>query len=66
MKNIFLNFIREEDGAALVEYGMALLVVALVGVVALTTVATNTNTLFGAAQTSTNAAVGALVAPVGP
>ena len=56
MKNIILNFIREEDGAALVEYGMALLVVALVGVVALQTVATNTNTLFTGAATSSTAA----------
>ena len=56
MKNIFLNFIREEDGAALVEYGLALLVVILVGVGALQTVANNTTTLFNGAATSTTTA----------
>ena len=57
MKNIIVNFIREEDGAALVEYGLALLVVILVGTVALTTLATDTETLFGGAATATTAAV---------
>jgi Flp pilus assembly pilin Flp len=31
MKNILKTFLRDEDGAALVEYGLALLVVILVG-----------------------------------
>jgi pilus assembly protein Flp/PilA len=56
MKNIILNFVREEDGAALVEYGLALLVVILVGVAALQTVATDTTTLFTGAGTATTAA----------
>ena len=56
MKNIIANFIREEDGAALVEYGLALLVVILVGTVALTTLANDTNTLFTGAGTATTAA----------
>ena len=58
MKNIIANFIREEDGAALVEYGLALLVVILVGTVALNTLATDTNTLFTGAATATTAAAG--------
>ena len=56
MKNIILNFVREEDGAALVEYGLALLVVILVGVGALNTLAGDTKTLFGGAATATTAA----------
>ena len=39
MKNMLKTFLREEDGAALVEYGLALLVVILVGTAALTGVA---------------------------
>ena len=57
MKNIFLNFIREEDGAALVEYGLALLVVILVGTAALGTLAGDTGTLFTRSATATTAAV---------
>ena len=55
MKNIISNFIREEDGAALVEYGVALLVVILVGTLALTTLANNTTATFeeAAAVTAT-------------
>ena len=56
MKNIISNFIREEDGAALVEYGIALLVVILVGTTALVGVASDTSTLFGRADTATSAA----------
>ena len=51
MKNILKTFLREEDGAALVEYGLALLVVILVGTGALTAVAGDTETLFTSAQT---------------
>ena len=63
MKNIISTFIREEDGAALVEYGLALLVVILVGTVALTTLAGDTGTLFGDAASATTTAVGFTVAP---
>ena len=49
MKNIISNFIREEDGAALVEYGVALLVVILVGTGALVTLAGNTTDTFNEA-----------------
>ena len=62
MKNIISNFIREEDGAALVEYGIALLVVILVGTTALIAVATDTGTLFTGASTATNAVVQAAAA----
>ena len=57
MKNIISNFIREEDGAALVEYGLALLVVILVGVGALQLVAEDTTALFEGAGAATGAAV---------
>ena len=56
MKNIISNFIREEDGAALVEYGIALLVVILVGTVALIGLAQDTTVLFTRAELATTAA----------
>jgi pilus assembly protein Flp/PilA len=56
MKKIISNFIREEDGAALVEYGLALLVVIMVGVGALQIVAGDTTTLFNGAGAATTAA----------
>ena len=59
MKNIISNFIREEDGAALVEYGIALLVVILVGTTALVTLATDTGTLCTRGATATTAVVAA-------
>ena len=64
MKNIISNFIREEDGAALVEYGIALLVVILVGTGALITLAGNTETLFtGASDAAGDAVSSAGLAP---
>ena len=59
MKNIIANFIREEDGAALVEYGIALLVVILVGTTALITLAGDTSTLFTRGAGATSAVVAA-------
>ena len=57
MKNIISTFIREEDGAALVEYGLALLVVILVGTATLGVLANDTSALFGGAATATTSAV---------
>lgn len=59
MKNLITTFLRDEDGAALVEYGLALLVVILVGTGALVTMAGDTATLFGRGSTATTAAVNA-------
>ncbi len=62
MKNIISNFIREEDGAALVEYGLALLVVILVGTVALGALAGDTLQLFDNAADATTTATAGLPA----
>ena len=56
MKNLITTFLRDEDGAALVEYGLALLVVILVGTGALITMAEDTGALFGGGATATSAA----------
>lgn len=63
--NTIVRFRKDEDGAALVEYGIALMVVILVGTGALVTVAGDTGTLFTRAQTATNGAVTA-TAPANP
>jgi Flp pilus assembly pilin Flp len=57
MKNLIKTFLRDEDGAALVEYGIALLVVILVGTGALVTMSEDTALLFTRADTATGAAV---------
>jgi Flp pilus assembly pilin Flp len=57
MTNLIKTFLRDEDGAALVEYGLALLVVILVGTGALITMAGDTGTLFGRGAVATTAAV---------
>ncbi|MES2145052.1 MAG: Flp family type IVb pilin [Pseudomonadota bacterium] len=59
MKNLIKTFLRDEDGAALVEYGLALLVVILVGTGALITMAGDTSILFDRGATATTAAVAA-------
>jgi Flp pilus assembly pilin Flp len=46
MKALLSKFRRDEDGAALVEYGIALLVVILVGTAALIGLAGDTGVLF--------------------
>lgn len=63
MKNIISNFIREEDGAALVEYGIALLVVILVGTVTLVNLAKDTTSLFTKAEAATSAVIVATTTP---
>lgn len=57
MKALLHKFARSECGAALVEYGIALLIVILVGGGALIAIATNTQTLFEGGQTATGAVV---------
>jgi len=52
MKAIFKKFVQNESGAALVEYGIALLVVILVGAGGLLAVANGTQTQFDDAGTA--------------
>jgi Flp pilus assembly pilin Flp len=54
MKALLSKFRRDEDGAALVEYGIALLVVILVGRGAAHAVASETPEQFNDAATATN------------
>ncbi|ESW60824.1 MAG: PilA2 pilus assembly protein [Rhodobacter sp. CACIA14H1] len=63
MKKMLNSFWRDESGAALVEYGIALLVVILVGAGALVTVANNTEAQFSDAETATTAVRTAATTP---
>lgn len=63
MKTLLKTFWKDEDGAALVEYGVALLVVILVGTTALVTVAGDTGDQFTDAATATTAVRTAAEAP---
>jgi len=56
MTKLFKKFARDEDGAAIVEYGLALLVVASIAVGAFGALGTQTNTNVGAACAATGAA----------
>lgn len=53
MKKFLAKFARDEDGAALVEYGIALLVVILVGTGALVTLSNDTSAQFTDAAAAT-------------
>jgi Flp pilus assembly pilin Flp len=67
MKTLLKTFLRNDSGAALVEYGIALLVVILVGTAALVTLSQNTQIMFGgAAQSSTAARTAACTAVPAP
>jgi Flp pilus assembly pilin Flp len=57
MKALLSKFRRDEDGAALVEYGIALLVVILAGTGALVGLADNTEQLFSEGCTAANDAI---------
>lgn len=55
MKALLKNFVRDESGAALVEYGVALLVVILVGTAGLIGISNDTSAQFTDAATATGA-----------
>ena len=65
MKTLLKKFVRCESGAALVEYGIALLVVILVGTGALIGLASDTEALFGEANTASSAALACAEAGAG-
>ena len=58
LRNFILRLRRDERGATLVEYGVALLVVSVVGGASILAVAEDTGTMFTEAKTATAAAVG--------
>lgn len=66
MKTLLKTFWRDESGAALVEYGIALLVVILVGSATMITLAGDTSTLFGGAASATTKAAAEVPAPATP
>jgi len=52
IKSTFARFLRDEDGATMVEYGLMVALIAAVCVGAVTTLGGNLNTLFGNTSTT--------------
>ena len=52
MVSVITSFIRDEDGATAIEYGLIAALIAVVIITALTTVGTNLNGTFGTVSNS--------------
>ena len=55
MKSLIKRFIRDEEGATMVEYALMLALIAIVCIVAVTAIGTSANTAFNNAANSINA-----------
>lgn len=55
MRNLVIRFVKNEEGAALVEYGMLVGLIAVVCIGSVTLLGTGINTVFGNIQTAINA-----------
>ncbi len=62
MRDLFMNFAKDEGGASLVEYAVALIVVTIVGGAGVVAVGGNAGSLADAGCDQTNAAVTAAIA----
>jgi pilus assembly protein Flp/PilA len=62
MRNQIARFVKNEEGAALVEYGMLVGLIACVCIVAVTTLGGTINTVFGDINTALGAVVTAAAA----
>jgi pilus assembly protein Flp/PilA len=58
IKNITRKFMRDEEGATMVEYGLMLALIAIVCILAITAVGTNTNLTFSCIRDALSTAVG--------
>jgi len=47
MMNLIKRFVREEEGATMVEYGLMVALIAVACIITVTALGTNLNTLFG-------------------
>ena len=52
MKKFITKFIRDEEGASMVEYGLLVALIAIVAITGVALIGTNTNTAFGNAGKS--------------
>jgi len=50
MLSFVKNFVREEEGATMVEYGLMVALIAVVCIATVTTIGTALNTMFGEVQ----------------
>lgn len=62
MRDLFIKFRKSEDGASLVEYAVALIVVTIVGGAGVIAVGSNAGTLAQAGCDQANAAVSSAIA----
>ena len=51
MKNLFVRFVREDQGQDLIEYSLLAAIIAVGAIVTMTTVSTNINAVFGKVST---------------
>ena len=56
MKNLFVRFVREDEGQDIIEYSLLAAFISISGYLILQTIGTNVNTIYGDVQTATTAA----------
>jgi pilus assembly protein Flp/PilA len=56
MKQLFMQFIKEEDGATMVEYAILVALISVVAIATIVLIGQEVNTSFGTVNTELNAA----------
>ena len=59
MKNLFVRFVREDEGQDIIEYSLLAAFISISGYLILQSIGSNVNTIYTKVQTATNAASGA-------
>jgi Flp pilus assembly pilin Flp len=60
MKNLFVRFVREEEGQDIIEYALLGAFISIVATLAITAIGVDVNTIYEGINTQTTAAVAAL------
>jgi Flp pilus assembly pilin Flp len=56
MKNLFVRFVREDEGQDIIEYSLLAAFISISGYLILQSIGSNVNTIYGQVQTATSAA----------
>jgi pilus assembly protein Flp/PilA len=56
MKNLFVRFVREDEGQDIIEYSLLAAFISISGYLILQAIGSNVNTIYGKVQTATSAA----------
>jgi pilus assembly protein Flp/PilA len=56
MKNLFVRFVREDEGQDIIEYSLLAAFISISGYLILQAIGSNVNTIYTKVQTATNAA----------